>query len=74
MGGEFLRVQDQGWGERFGPQGLFGLISSSSVLTDQITFRGFKKLMFGYIVIIFLFLVLLYLNSSSESFALKRQR
>jgi hypothetical protein len=52
VGRKLVRVGDHGWIEILGPQGLYNKISSYSWLRDVVSFTGFRKLMFGYLVLI----------------------
>jgi len=40
---------DQGWLERLGPQGVFDKISGVSLFSDQVSFIGFRNLMYVYL-------------------------
>jgi hypothetical protein len=55
---------DQGWLERLGPQGVFDKISGVSLFSDQVSFIGFRNLMYVYLgAVLVVVMVLAYLNS-----------
>jgi len=54
---------DQGWLERLGPQGVFDKISGVSLFSDQVSFIGFRNLMYVYFLgIIIIVVVFLYVG------------
>jgi len=52
LGGIALKTIDQGWSEKFGPQGIYERITGAAFVGDGIRFIGFKKLMFGYLLFV----------------------
>jgi len=56
LGSPLVRVGDHGWLDMLGPQGVYKKISSDFWLVDSISYSGFRKLVFGYLI--FLLVVL----------------
>lgn len=52
LGGPLIKLNDQGWFESLGPQGVHLKIRGYSFLGDFMRFIGFKKLILGYLVIL----------------------
>jgi len=59
MGERLIRILDQGWTERLGPQGIFIKVSSMSRYGDGVTFLNFRSLIYRYLIfLIFIFLII----------------
>ena len=65
LGGQLIKLNDQGWFESLGPQGVHLKIRRYSFLGDFMRFMGFKKLILGYLIILMFVLwgINNYLNS-----------
>lgn len=74
-GGNLLKIVDQGWMEFYGGQGINFKVTKLSIVSDLINYSNIKFYIFiGFLLFIITFILLMYLSSLNQSFALKMQR
>nr|YP_009738134.1 NADH dehydrogenase subunit 5 [Ctenolepisma villosum]QIB71366.1 NADH dehydrogenase subunit 5 [Ctenolepisma villosum] len=58
MGGQYMKVMDQGWSEMVGGQGIYETMSSGSVLVNVSQYNEFKMyLLFSFLFLVFMLML-----------------